>query len=110
MARDSVQSARLARLASPAGKGDYKEYISSNTRCILEVLRDFPSLKSAIPPALFFSHVAPRLKERFYSISSSPAMHPRHVHVTCSVVNEIVPTGRRHLGVCSNYLSKSPTG
>lgn len=110
VATDPIQAARLERLASPAGKGEYHEYVSNNNRCILEVLRDFPSLKGAIPPGLLFAHVCPRLHPRFYSISSSPAMYPQHVHITCAVVDETVQTGRRHLGVCSTWLKKSPLG
>ena len=91
-----MESAKLASMATPAGKAAYHEYVTAHSRCILDLLRDFPSLKRAIPPELLFSHVCPRLQPRFYSISSSPAMFPRHVHVTCAIVDEIKPTGRRH--------------
>ena len=34
-----------------------------------------------------------RLQVRFYSISSSPLMHPKSIHITCAVVYEKTVTG-----------------
>jgi NADPH-ferrihemoprotein reductase len=71
-------------------------------------MQDFPSVK--VPIGLFFAHVAARLQPRYYSISSSPLRHPSHCHVTAAVVDEVMPTGRRHLGVASGTLSKAKSG
>lgn len=61
----------------------------------------------AIPFDMIVSAI-PRLQPRYYSISSSPKMHPSTIHITCVVlkyesVGSRVP--ERHIfGVGSNYL------
>jgi FAD binding domain len=62
------------------------------------------------PAGAFFGAVAKPLQPRFYSISSSPKAHPRHVHVTCSVIREPKGTGRVHNGVASTWLGRLPIG
>merc|ERR1712060_575633 len=47
-------------------------------------------------------------KPRYYSISSSSLLSPKVASVTISVVSGISPTGRRHLGCCSNFLTEFP--
>jgi cytochrome P450/NADPH-cytochrome P450 reductase len=51
----------------------------------------------------------PPMKPRYYSISSSPKLSPRTATISVSVVQGRSPTGRLHLGLCSNCL-KSQTG
>ena len=59
---------------------------------------------------LFFAHVAPPLRPRYYSISSSPLRHAAAAHVTAAVVDESTSTGRRHLGVATSMLAQLPAG
>jgi NADPH-ferrihemoprotein reductase len=59
-----------------------------------------------VPLGLFLAHVTRPLLPRYYSISSSPLLHPCCAHITAAVVDEITATGRRHLGVASSYLSR----
>ena len=58
----------------------------------------------------FFGSMVPRLQPRFYSISSSPQQCPNSIHVTCAVVMDTTATGRKHEGVCSNYLKRQSVG
>jgi len=50
----------------------------------------------------------PQVKPRYYSISSSPKVSPNRASITVSVVKGTSPTGRLHLGSCSNFLRDMP--
>lgn len=108
-ATDEGEAQRLTELASIEGRDAYHSYISAAKRSLLEVMQDHPS---AVPTlGAFFASVAPRLQPRYYSIASSPAVHPRSVHVTCAVVRgEALPSGRRHDGVASCWLAAAAPG
>jgi len=54
--------------------------------------------------------MAPALRPRFYSISSSSKVHPKAVHVTVGVVRYKTGSGREHRGVCSNFLADATVG
>ncbi len=109
-APDPSEGQKLRRMAMPEGKDEYAAYISKPHRSLLEVLRDHPAVARQLPLGAFFASVAPRLQPRFYSISSSPAMHPGRVHVTAAVVRDVMPTGRVHEGVASTWLKRCGGG
>ena len=101
-ARDPAEASELLTLAAPGSLG-YKNWVAGDQRSLLELLAHFKSVKPTLGG--FFGSLAPVLQPRYYSISSSPALHPNTVHVTCAVVDEPSPTGRRHRGVASTWLS-----
>lgn len=107
-AEDASEAARLRELASIEGRDAYHAYISAAKRSLLEVLQDFPSARPTL--GAFFGSIAPRLQPRFYSISSSPALHPRSAHVTAAIVKETMPSGRVHEGVATTWLAKATPG
>jgi NADPH-ferrihemoprotein reductase len=90
------------------GKKLYNDWIHHDHRNILAVLEDLPSLK---PPIDHLCELLPRLQPRFYSISSSPKIHPTSIHITAVLVKYITPTNRSTKGVCTSWLAtKQPGG
>ncbi|GAX85062.1 hypothetical protein CEUSTIGMA_g12482.t1 [Chlamydomonas eustigma] len=104
-AQDPVEAQKLRKMSSPDGKEEFASYITQPKRSLVEVMRDHPSTRQ-LPLGVFFASVAGRLQPRFYSISSSPLAHPGTVHVTCSLVKDVMPTGRVHEGVASTWLKR----
>ncbi|XP_019348966.1 nitric oxide synthase, inducible [Alligator mississippiensis] len=82
----------------------YNDWKFFNSPTILEVLKEFPSIKVSTP---FLLTQLPLLKPRYYSISSSHDMSPREVHLTVAVVNYRTKDGQGplHHGVCSTWLN-----
>lgn len=56
-------------------------------------LRHGQLMTGAFDAGAFFGSIVQRLQVRFYSISSSPLMHPKSIHITCAVVYEKTVTG-----------------
>ncbi|GFO34081.1 NADPH--cytochrome p450 reductase [Plakobranchus ocellatus] len=88
--------------ATEEGKKLYQDWIFKAHRNILAVLEDIPSLK---PPLDHIVELLPRLQPRFYSISSSPKIHPKSIHVTAVLVDYITSTNRHMKGVCTSWLA-----
>jgi sulfite reductase alpha subunit-like flavoprotein len=65
---------------------DYEEWKHTQYPNLAEILQEFSSIKL---PASFLLTQLPLLQQRFYSISSSPALHPGQVQTTIAVVKYI---------------------
>jgi NADPH-ferrihemoprotein reductase len=107
-ATNPQEAAKLNQLASIEGRDIYHSYIVTAKRSLLEIMQEFPSAKPTL--GAFFGSIAPRLQPRYYSISSSPIVHPRSVHITAAVIKETMPTGRVHHGVATSWLAAAKTG
>lgn len=120
---------RLQYFASPEGRDDLFKYNQKERRSVLEVkfifvikhghlsiaalsfhngisvlqvLEDFPSVKM---PFEWLVQLVPPLKTRAFSISSSPLVHPKEVHLTVNVVSWTSPFKRKRYGLCSSWLA-----
>ncbi|CAG9822005.1 unnamed protein product [Phaedon cochleariae] len=105
MATNEEEQKKLNLLATDSAT--YEDWRHWRFPHLLEVLEEFPSVLPFAPLLIAQLSI---LQPRFYSISSSPALHPGEVHLTVAVV--IYKTkdgdGETHYGVCSNYLQDVP--
>ncbi|XP_044272117.1 nitric oxide synthase isoform X2 [Tribolium madens] len=107
IATDQEDQRKLELLATDsAAYEDWRHWRYPN---LLEVLEEFSSVSPHAPLLIAQLSI---LQPRFYSISSSPALHPNEVHLTVAVVVYRTQDGEGpvHYGVCSNYLQDVPVG
>ncbi|CAD6229967.1 unnamed protein product [Miscanthus lutarioriparius] len=90
---------RLQYFASPEGRDHLYQYNQKESRTVLEVLEDFPSVHE------WLVQLTPPLKKRAFSISSSPLVHPNQIHLTVSIVAWVTPYKRTRHGLCSTWLA-----
>lgn len=89
------------------GKHLYNDWVLKDHRNIVGILQDLPSVK---PPIDHLLELLPRLQCRYYSISSSPKMFPKSIHVTAVVVDWVTRIGCQQKGVATTWLQqKTPT-
>ncbi|KAJ1285261.1 hypothetical protein BS78_03G266700 [Paspalum vaginatum] len=93
---------KLQYFASPEGRDDLYRYNQKESRTVLEVLEDFPSVQM---PFEWLVQLTPPLKKRAFSISSSPLAHPKQIHLTVSIVSWLTPFKRTRHGLCSTWLA-----
>ncbi len=91
--------APLETMLAPQCQAELENYLHG--RDLVDLLREWPGTLQKPGDLLKF---LPRLVPRLYSISSSPAAHPRRVHTTVSVVRYRAHERDRH-GVCSTLLA-----
>ncbi|XP_038055432.1 NADPH--cytochrome P450 reductase-like isoform X2 [Patiria miniata] len=98
----------LLSSATPEGKKEYSEWVMHDHRSIVAILEDLPSLK---PPLDHLCELLPRLHARYYSISSSPKLHPTSIHITAVLTRYTTRVGRQVNGVATSWLKgKVPNG
>ncbi|CAB1320161.1 unnamed protein product, partial [Coregonus sp. 'balchen'] len=87
------------------GLQEYEEWKWYNNPTMVEVLEEFTSIQ--MPSTLLLTQL-PLLQPRYYSISSSPDVHPGEIHLTVAVVSYKTRDGEGpiHHGVCSSWLNR----
>lgn len=105
-AEDEEEKKRLLKLSSedPDDMEIYNSYIVTDNRDITDCLKEFKSVKI---PLDHFLEALPKMLPRYYSISSSPNVHPDSVHLTAVLVKYLTSTKREVLGVTTNWLTKN---
>ena len=106
-ATDPDHKERLNEFGAPEGASDLLDYATRPRRTYAEVLTEFPSAR---PPLAYYLDLIPPLRERYFSISSSPLLHPNAVHLTVAVVKYQTRLQVPRFGVCSNYLAGLTSG
>uniref|UniRef100_A0A3P8X274 nitric-oxide synthase (NADPH) n=1 Tax=Cynoglossus semilaevis TaxID=244447 RepID=A0A3P8X274_CYNSE len=88
---------------------EYEEWKWYNNPTLVEVMEEFPSIQ--MPSTLLLTQL-PLLQPRYYSISSSPDLHPGEIHLTVAVVSYRAKDGAGplHHGVCSSWLNRIEKG
>ncbi|XP_050023019.1 NADPH--cytochrome P450 reductase isoform X2 [Dermacentor andersoni] len=93
---------KLMSSSSDEGKSMYKQWVLNDCRSVVHILEDLPSAR---PPLDHLLELMPRLQARYYSISSSPKMHPDSIHMTAVKVEYETPTKRINHGVATGWLA-----
>jgi len=100
---DEKEKEMLKQMSSstPEGKELYHKWICDDNRNIVHILEDLKTCKPALD---HLCELLPRLQARYYSISSSPKVHPTSIHITAALVKYETPTGRQSKGVATSWL------
>ena len=106
-ATDPAQSERLMEFGSASGSADLLDYATRPRRTHAEVLLEFPSAR---PPLAYYLDLIPPLRERYFSIASSPMLHPTSVHITVAAVRFQTRIEAPRFGVCSTFLASRAEG
>jgi sulfite reductase alpha subunit-like flavoprotein len=96
----------FARILLGKREIDYKNQVSGPRRTALDLIHEsglIPSLEDLL-------HGLPAMKPRYYSIASSPIVHPEHVYLAYRPVKYLTSRGYLREGVCTSYLSTLGVG
>ncbi|SCU84506.1 LADA_0D02058g1_1 [Lachancea dasiensis] len=93
------QREKLRQFAVEEDMDDLHDYCNRPRRSLLEVLRDFPSLK--LPWEYMLSYL-PLIKPRLFSISSKPSS--KEIQLTVAIVKYKTILRQMRRGLCTDYL------
>ena len=102
----ALPSPSLARYLLQADNIDYKGDIAAPRRTILNLIHEV----GIAPPLQDLLHMLPKMQPRYYSIASSPKVHPHQVVVTYRPVKYVSSTGCLREGVCTSYMLSLTNG
>ncbi|MCM2576782.1 bifunctional cytochrome P450/NADPH--P450 reductase [Streptomyces meridianus] len=113
--QDPATEGRIARLAGlnpcPPEQAALRALAAEpDGRTVLELVEDHPALRDALPWPVVLE-LLPPLRTRHYSVSSSPAVDPRHADLMVSVLRAPARSGRgTYRGTGSGHLASLAPG
>ena len=84
---------------------DYKREVAEPRRTVIELMKE-SGLPLSLEELLFN---LPAMKPRYYSIASSPLVHPNQIYLTYRPVKYITSRGTLREGICSSYMKNLHT-
>jgi len=96
-----------AGLRGLADEKNYKTKVIDTNLTLSEILSTYKSVSIDVEE---FCSLLPRLKPRFYSISSSPLVDPSRVSITVGLVKYVTKAGRAHQGQASGMVNSLAVG
>jgi NADPH-ferrihemoprotein reductase len=98
----AIPSPALSRFLLQRKQLDYKGEIVNPHLTVLDLLLSpnvaLPALQDLLP-------LMPIMQPRYYSIASSPKVHPRCIYLTYRPIKYVTPRGNLREGVCTSYMS-----
>jgi NADPH-ferrihemoprotein reductase len=79
---------------------DYKREVAEPRRTVIELIKE-SGLPVSLEELLFN---LPPMQPRYYSIASSPLVHPNQIYITYRPVKYITSLGTLREGTCSSYM------
>lgn len=105
---DRQQSVWLMDLLNKENRNALKKLVEEDGKNLVDLLAN--ELSSCKIPLSDLLHILPFIQPRYYTISSSSSCHPGVVHVTVSITEYLLKSGRTFVGLTSGYLKDLSRG
>ena len=106
---DEMEREKLVEFTTAEGQQDLYDYCNRPRRNILEVLYDFRHTTPNIPEEYLWDLIPP-IKQRSFSIASSPSYHGGVLELLVAVVNYSTVLKSPRKGLCSTWISRLVKG
>ena len=93
---------KLVEFSKAEGQDDLYSYCHRVRRTTFEVFQDFGSV---LMPLNYLIDLVPLMKARRFSISSSPLVHQKQVHLTVAIVEYKTRLKSPRKGVCTEWMA-----
>jgi len=104
----AAPSPSLARFLLQRKDIHYKQDIALPRRTVLDLIHEMGS--ESVPPLQDLLCLLPMMQARYYSIASSPKMHPDKVFITYRPVKYLASTGHLREGTCTSHMLSLVSG
>lgn len=105
---DRQQSVWLMDLLNKDNRNALKKLSEEDGKTLVDLLSN--ELSSCKVPLSDLLHIVPHIQPRYYTISSSSSCHPHHVHITVSITEYLLKSGRTFVGLTSGFLKDLQPG